>query len=125
MVVVVGLLSLAGGLLLGVEPGTTEWWLWRPLWIGFLLAVLVPVSLPLSFFERQGRGADAKVPSAARQVIGAVLLCVGVALLAMFGYGGGPIPDLVIGSLELDVGSFVLVIVGASISGLLPSFRKG
>ena len=123
MVVVVGLLSLAGGLLLGVEPGTAEWWLWRPLWIGFLLAILVPVSLPLSFFERQGRGADATVPSAARQVIGAVLLCVGVAMLAMFGYGGGPIPDLVIGSLELDVGSFVFVIVGAAISGLLPKFR--
>jgi len=34
-----------------------------------------------------------------------------------------PIPDLVVGSLELDVGSFVLVIVGAAISGLLPRFR--
>ena len=46
-----------------------------------------------------------------------------MALLAMFGYGGRPIPDLTLGSLELDVGSFVFVIVGAAISGLLPTFR--
>lgn len=123
MVVVVGLLYLAGGFGLGVEPATTEWWLWRPVWIGFLIAVLVPIALPLSAIERQGRSAETEVPSAARQVIGAVLLCSGIAMLAMFGYGGSPIPDLVIGSLELDVGSFVLVIVGAAVSGLLPRFR--
>lgn len=124
MVVVVGVLYLAGGVGLGVEPATAEWWYWRPLWIGLLLAVLVPVALPLSVFERQGRGPSAAVPSAARQVVGALLLCLGIALLAMFGYGGSPIPDLVIGSVELDVGSFLLVIAGAAISGLLPTFGR-
>ncbi len=123
MVVIVGLLYLAGGIGLGAAPGTAEWWLLRPVWIGFLVAVLVPVALPLSVVERQGRGAGARVPSAARQVAGALLLCLGIATLAMFGYGGSPIPDLVIGSLELDVGSFVIVIAGAAISGLLPRFR--
>jgi len=124
MVVIVGLLYLAGGLWLGVEPATTEWWQWRPLWIGFLAAVLVAVALPLSFIERRGASADAKIPSAARQVVGALLLCLGIALLAMFGYGGSPIPDLTIGSMELDVGSLALVIVGAAISGLLPRLRS-
>lgn len=123
MVVVVGLLYLAGGIGLGVEPATIEWWRWRPVWIGFLLAVLVPVAVPLSVIERQGRSTDANVPSAARQVAGALLLCLGVAMLAMFGYGGSPIPDVVVGSVELDVGSFLLVIAGAAISGLLPRFR--
>lgn len=123
MVVVIGLLYLAGGIGLGMEPATTEWWLWRPVWIGFLLAVLVPVAVPLSVIERQGRSTDANVPSAARQVVGALLLCLGVAMLAMFGYGGSPIPDVVVGSVELDVGSFLLVIAGAAISGLLPRFR--
>ena len=123
MVVMVGLLYLAGGLWLGVEPATAEWWLWRAPWIGFLIVVLVAVALPLSAIERQGRSADASVPSAGRQIVGALLLCLGVALLAMFGYGGSPIPDLSIGSLELDVGSFLLVVVGAAISGLLPRFR--
>ena len=45
-----------------------------------------------------------------------MMICLGVSLLAMYGYGAGPIP-------KLDVGSFVLVIVGAGISGLLPRFR--
>lgn len=124
MVVIVGSLTLAGGLWLTLEPATAEWWLWRPAWIAFLIAVLVAVALPMSVFERQGRSADAKVPSTVRQVIGALLLCLGVALLAMFGYGGSPIPDLVIGSLELDVGAFVLVIAGAALSGLLPRFKR-
>jgi hypothetical protein len=122
MVVVVALLYLAGGVGLGVESGSTEWWLWRPVWIGVLLLLLVPVALPLSVFERRGRSADARIPSAKRQIIGATLICLGVALLAMFGYGGGPIPNLVLASVELDVGSFLLVILGASVSGLLPRF---
>jgi peptidoglycan/LPS O-acetylase OafA/YrhL len=123
MVVVVGLLYLAGGLWISVVPATTEWWLWRPVWIAFLIAILIPVSLPLSLVERQGRSPDAKVPGAVRQVLGALLLCLGIALLAMFGYGAGPIPDVVIGTLELDVGSLVLVIAGAAVSGLLPKLR--
>lgn len=123
MVVIVGTLSLAGGLWLGLEPATAEWWLWRPVWIGFLIAVLVLVALPLSIVERRGRGADAAVPATVRQVVGALLLCLGVAMLAMFGYGGSPIPDVTIGSLELDVGAFLLVIAGASVSGLLPRLR--
>ena len=85
--------------------------------------MLIPVSLPLSIVERQGRSPDANVPGAVRQVLGALLLCLGIALLAMFGYGAGPIPDLVVGTLELDVGSLVLVIAGAAVSGLLPKFR--
>ncbi|MEM9209340.1 MAG: acyltransferase [Pseudomonadota bacterium] len=124
MVVIVGVLALAGGFWLTVEPATAEWWAWRPVWIGFLIAVLVAVALPLSVFERMGRGADAAIPSTWRQVAGALLLCLGVALLAMFGYGGSPIPDVVVGDLELDVGAFVLVIAGAALSGLLPSIRR-
>jgi hypothetical protein len=120
MVILVALLYLAGGIGLGAEPGSAAWWLWRPAWIGMLLLLLVPAALPLSLFERSGRSSEAESPSAIRQIVGALLLCLGVAMLAMFGYGGGPIPNLSIGSVELDVGSFVLVIAGAAISGLRP-----
>jgi hypothetical protein len=41
-----------------------------------------------------------------------MILCLGIALLAMYGYGGGPIQ-------RLDVISFAMVITGASVSGLL------
>ena len=124
MVVVIALLFLAGGFWLGLEPGSSQWWMTRPLWIFSLLVVLLFVALPLSVLERMGSRAGSAVPSAARQVIGALMICLGIALLALFGYGASPLPRLTINSLDLDVGSFALVIVGAAISGLLPAMRK-
>jgi peptidoglycan/LPS O-acetylase OafA/YrhL len=112
MVVLGSVLYLSGGFGFGVEPGTNEWWLTRPVWIAVLAILLVPVALPLSALERRGRNPETPVPSAARQVGGAILVCLGIALLAMWGYGGAPIPGF-------GVGAFVLVMVGAGISGLL------
>ncbi len=116
MVIFVSLLYLVDGFGLGLEPGTNEWWLSRPVWIVLLYALLLPVALLMSPFERRGRPPDARVPSAARQVGGAMLFCLGVALLARYGYGGGPLP-------RLDVASFALVVIGSGIGGLLPGFR--
>jgi len=117
MVVFIALLYLAGGVGLGIEPGTGTWWLSRPLWIVVLLLLLLPVALPLSALERRGRSPGASTPSPARQISGAMMICLGVALLAMYGYGGGPLP-------RLDLISFGLVVIGSGISGLLPGFRQ-
>lgn len=116
MVIFAALLYTAGGFGLGIEPGTTEWWWSRPVWIAVLFILLLPVALLLSPLERRGRPADAAVPAAARQIAGALMICLGVATLALFGYGGGPYE-------RLDLISFSLVIVGSGISGLLPKFR--
>jgi peptidoglycan/LPS O-acetylase OafA/YrhL len=116
MVIFAALLYLAGGIGLGIEPGTSDWWWSRPVWIAILFILLLPVALLLSPLERRGRPADAKIPAPARQIAGALMICLGVALLAMYGYGGGPIE-------RLDLMSFALVIVGSGISGLLPKFR--
>jgi len=116
MVIFAALLYLAGGVGLGVEPGTADWWWSRPVWIAVLFILLLPVALLLSPLERRGRPADAKIPAPARQIAGALMICLGVALLALYGYGGGPLP-------RLDLISFSLVIVGSGISGLLPKFR--
>jgi peptidoglycan/LPS O-acetylase OafA/YrhL len=116
MVILISLLYLANGFGLGLEPGTTEWWLSRPLWVVVLYVLLLPVALLMSPFERRGRPAAAGVPSAVRQVSGALTFCLGIALLARYGYGGGPIP-------HLDIAAFALVVIGAGISGLLPGFR--
>ena len=123
MVVFGAVLYLAGGPGLGIEPGTTEWWLSRPIWIAILMVLLLPVALLLSPLERRSRSADLATPSAARQIGGAMMVCLGLALLAKYGYGGGPLPKLTVGSMQLDVGSFVLVIVGSGLSGLLPRFK--
>ena len=116
MMIIVALAYLAGGLGLGLEPGSSEWWFTRPVWIAVLYAVLLPVTLLLAPMERRARAADAAVPAAVRQVAGAALICFGVALLARFGFGNAPLPGL-------DVASTVMVIAGAGISGLLPGFK--
>jgi len=115
MIVFVGLLYLADGFGLGLEPGTQSWWLSRIVWTAVLLALLLPVALTLSPLERRSRNGDTLPPSPVRQIAGAMMLCLGIALLAMYGYGGGPIP-------KLDIISFALVVVGAGVSGLLPTF---
>ena len=114
MVVVGGVMFLTGGAGFGVEPGTPAWWWSRPLWIVGLAVVLVPLALLLSPLERRGRPADAAVPGAARQIAGAVLFCLGVALLALFGFGDQP-ADWV------DIAAFVCVFAGAALGGLLPT----
>ena len=117
MVVFAALLYTAGGLGLGIEPGSSEWWWTRPVWIAVLFVLLLPVALMLSPLERRGRPADAAIPAPARQIGGAMMICLGVALLAMYGFGGGPRE-------WMDMASFALVIVGSGISGLLPTWRS-
>ena len=112
MILFVAILYLVDGIGMGLEPGTTTWWLSRTIWVAVLVILLVPVALLMSPFERKPRSAEKGVPSPARQVSGAMVLCLGIALLAMYGYGGGPIANL-------DVMSFAMVIVGAWVSGLL------
>ncbi len=116
MVIVVSLAYLAGGLGLGLQPGSPEWWLTRPIWIAILYAALFPVTLLLAPLERRARTADAAAPAAVRLVGGAALVCIGAALLALFGFGSAPLPGL-------DVAAFLMVVAGAAISGLLPGFK--
>jgi peptidoglycan/LPS O-acetylase OafA/YrhL len=116
MILFVGVLYLLDGPGLGLEPGTASWWYSRIVWVAVLTVLLVPVALAMSPMERRTRDPSSGVPSPVRQIGGALLLCLGVALLSMYGYGGGPMP-------RLDLVSFLFVVVGAGISGLLPSFR--
>ncbi len=116
MIIFIGLLFLAGGPGLGLEPGSLSWWLSRPLWMAILAILLLPLTLLLSPLERISHRSDSSPTSSPRQVIGAMMICLGVALLALFGYGGGDVPGL-------DFASFALVVFGAGVSGLLSGFR--
>jgi hypothetical protein len=117
MILVVSLLYLADGFGLRIDPGTQGWWLTRPIWIGVLFAALIPVALLFSPLERRTLPKGRSTPSAARLVSGAMLICLGVALLAFFGFGGAPVR-------WLSAGAFGLVIVGSWLSGLLHGYRK-
>jgi peptidoglycan/LPS O-acetylase OafA/YrhL len=117
MVLLGTVLYFADGFGFGLEPGTPAWWWTRPVWIGVLLLLLFPAALALSPLERRGRSPGAKIPPAARQIAGAVLLCIGISLLAGFGYGGGVFKGQ-------DIVSFALVVLGAELSGLLPRLRR-
>ncbi|MGI9236804.1 MAG: acyltransferase family protein [Woeseiaceae bacterium] len=112
MVILISLLYLAGGYGLGLEPASQEWWLTRPVWIAVLYTCLFPVALLLGPLERRARPAGAPVPSAARLVAGAILICLGVAVLALIGFGNSPLPFF-------DIAAFIVVVVGAAMSGLL------
>ena len=112
MLLVVAVLYYTGGAGLGLEPGSSDWWLSRPLWIIVLFLALLPFALLLSPLERRGRPADLPVPGAIRQILGALMICLGIALLAMYGFGGGPIANL-------DWAAFSLVIAGSGLAGLL------
>jgi fucose 4-O-acetylase-like acetyltransferase len=78
------------GLVLAVDgplpaPGSGWWWATRPLWLALLAAVLVPLALALSRFERAGRPAR-PTPSEERAVetpAGRLAAVLGVALATL------------------------------------------
>ena len=87
------------------------------MWIGFLFVVLLPVALLLAPLERRARSSNLPIPAAARQIVGAALVCLGIALLAMYGFGDSPLA-------HLDIAAFLMVLAGAGMSGLVPLNRK-
>ena len=117
MFVVVGLAYLAGGIGLTLEPGTTAWWLLQPVWLLVLYAFLLPIALVIAPVERRSLPAGRPTQTTAQQITGAALLCLGIALLALYGYSGGPWRGF-------DIMAFVLILAGAGVSGLLPISRK-
>jgi hypothetical protein len=110
---VIGLALITGNVGLGLVPGSEAWWLSRPLWmIAYVIALgaLLPL---VSRFERARSGTVA-VP-AWRQIAGALLVCAGLALLALGGVGGD-------GWLGLRLSALALPFAGAWLGGLLPRF---
>jgi len=101
----------------GLEPGTAGWWWSRPVWLGVLLAALVPLALLLSPVERMPAPSESRTPGAPAQIVGAVLFCLGIALLALFGFGDEP-TDWV------DLAAFAAVVAGVVISGQRPRLRS-
>jgi len=111
--VVAGTLS-AGGFGLALEPGSGVWWMVRPVWMLVYVVALVPFALVFGRFERGGSGA---VAPTWRLVSGALLVCGGLAFLALDGVGGD-------GFLGLRLGALALPMAGAVLAGVVQVGRR-
>ena len=115
LVATVGLFAFDGAIF-RIEPGTTAWWLTRPVWLVLLLAV---AAVLVSIFARfEWRISDAPAPRRRRIVTAGVLLTTGsTAAVVLWGI---VTPDAVI-----NWSIPAAAIVGAAMLGALPTRRKG
>jgi hypothetical protein len=84
---VVLLAYLAGGIGLRLGPGSAEWWWTRLPWLLVNAIALAPLVMAFGHFERP-RASEGPPAPAWRYVVGALMACVGLALLAAQGVGG-------------------------------------
>lgn len=79
---------LLGGVGLSVSPGTSAWWLARPLWFALYIVTLLPLILLFARFERASPGLTGKDEDQAlplwRLITGLVLICIGLGATAAF-----------------------------------------
>ena len=98
---------LAGGFGLRLQPGSSEWWLLRFLWLTAKAIALVPLVVVFGRFERPRATEGAPAP-AWRYVLGALMTVVGFALLAAQGVGG-------YGRFGLNVWGIALALAGVGL----------
>ena len=96
---------------LEVTPGTGLWWAIRPVWIAVYLLALLPFALGFGRFERSVSAGQ--VYPSLRLVSGAILICAGLALLALDGVVGE-------GWFGLRIGVLILPFIGAVLAGVNP-----
>jgi hypothetical protein len=109
-------LAIGGAMLfndvgLRVMPGSGAWWAIRPVWILVYLLALLPFALGFGRFERSAPGT--RIHSSWRLVSGAILVCAGLASLALNGVVGGR-------WLGLQTGALLLPFAGAVLAGINP-----
>jgi hypothetical protein len=113
---VVGLALVVGNIGLEVDPGTSLWWSLRPVWLLVYVAALGLLAPAFSRLER-GAGSTAGNVTSWRLVLGAMVACSGLALLAL---------DGVVGTEWLGLRIYVLCLpfLGAYIAGVIRIPRR-
>lgn len=97
-----------------IEPGTTQWWLTRPIWIATLVAVTLALVAVFAPFEWRVR--DTPPPTRASLVVAGVLLVAGAA--AAVAYFGLATADATVNWI-IPIAAFA----GAAIMGAYPARR--
>ena len=87
LALIIGLVNLAGGFGLRVEPGTPLWWAMRVPWFLVLAVGLGALLAVVGRFERLPSLPAEFSPSTARVLAGAALVSGGIAFLALGGIG--------------------------------------
>jgi hypothetical protein len=116
MILIIGLSFWQFPALLSTAPGSMTWWLLRPVWMLVYLVFCLPFILLFMRFENPKAENNSRVISAWRLVLGSVLACFGLALLAKSGLGANNV-------LGISVIPLLLPFIGAQIAGL-GLFRK-
>jgi len=115
LLLLLGASWLAGGIGLGMEPGSAAWWWIRIPWVAIPALLLLPAAISLSPLERAPRPAGAPAPPLWRQLPGAALVGLGISFTALFGIDGNPLSPA-------NTGIVALVLGGAWICGI--TFRR-
>jgi surface polysaccharide O-acyltransferase-like enzyme len=115
MVMTMGMSVALGNLGLSSAPGSGAWWLARPIWMAAYVVVLAALMPLVARFERTP-SPELAAP-AWRQVSGSLLVCVGLALLAYFGFGGTT-------AVSIQAIAALMPFAGALLAGLLPAGRR-
>jgi hypothetical protein len=100
---------LAGGIGLRLEPGSGEWWWTRIPWVAANAIALAPLMVLFGRFERARATKGPPVPTW-RGVLGALMTCAGLSLLAAQGVGG-------YGRFGLNVWGLALALAGIGFVG--------
>jgi hypothetical protein len=87
MIAVVGIVVLLGGIGLDLEPGTGFWWSMRPIWLVLYIIVLIPLVLIFVRFEAGSRAAGENLPGPMQAMLGTLMTCGGLVMMAMNGIG--------------------------------------
>lgn len=114
MTILLGVLAASyftGGFGLTMEPGSSQWWWTRPIWLLLLAALLIPLALVLSPLERLARPQGAPVPPPSRLVGGAIMAGLGITLATLLGFDGNLLSPT-------NTGVIALVLAGAWTCGV-------
>jgi hypothetical protein len=113
MMLLVGLAFWQMPSVLAQHPGTAQWWWTRPLWVLAYGVASLPFLLAFARFERPTSGESARTVPVWRQLLGCVIACTGLAMLALEGVGGT-------GWLGLRWIPLLTPLVGAGLAGFGP-----
>ena len=112
VIALIGLAMALGGIGLSLEPGTGIWWFQRIPWLFGLLILMVPFLAVFMRFENASRVAGSALPGQAQALLGALLTCAGLVMIALKGIGADGLIGVNIIALVLVVGGVGLSTIG-------------